>query len=122
MTKTADGPITEPAKKMLSKDEFISRLLPKTKVLSFPELGGDITIRSISAKDRDDIVSASTDKRTGKAIEHMMNALTLVKGVVDPVLTAVEVDALVKSDFTLVLRISNEIWSMSGGIKEIKND
>lgn len=122
MNEAPTQKITEPLKARLTKDEFLSRVAVKTKTISLPELGGEIVVRSITAKDRDEIMAACTDRRTGATKEHIMNALTIVKGLVEPALTASEVEALVNSDFALTLRISNFIWTMSGGVEAIKND
>ncbi len=117
-----ETPIKELAKKPLTIEEFIARAKPQTKTIHIPELGGDVVIKAISAEERDEIQAASTDSRTGKTKEAVLVAVTIVKGLVEPKLTAANVEDLKKSAWPIVMKLSNEIWNISGNVEQIKND
>ncbi len=112
--------ITEPEVKIITTAEFMERLRTKTKTLFYPQLG-HIVIKSISAEERDEIKSASTDRRTGEVKESTLAIVTIVKGLVDPKLSPADIEELRKREWSLVSKISGEIWTLSEPEK-IKND
>lgn len=117
----AESQLREPERKMLSIDEFLDRAKPKTKTLDVPELGGSVVIRALTVKDREEIMSASQDLRTGKVREQDFMAVTVLKGLVEPKLSTAHVERLRDSQFGVIAKISTEIWSISGVDGDAKN-
>lgn len=116
----SNHPITEPAKKNLTVDEFLSRVQPASKNVYVEGLG-DVSIRAITLKEREEIKSGSTNTLTEKVDEASFIALTVIKGMVEPRLTPTHVAQLQQSNFGLLAKISKQIWNLSGVNEDVKN-
>lgn len=110
---TMETQLKEPEKKPLSREQFFSSLKPTVQSFNVPELGGEVVVRPISLRDREDIKSGSTELG-GKINEVSFVALTLVKGLVDPKLTEKDVAELQQGNYGALKRIADRIWVISG--------
>ena len=107
-----------PTRATISAEQFLARSSPKAETLTFAELGGDIVVKGLSLKERDSIMSGSTDTRTGKVTDNAFVSLTVLTGMVEPKLTPQNVAELSEKNFGLMNLISKAIWKLSGVEKD----
>ena len=110
--------LREPKRATISAEQFLARSSPKAETLTFAELGGDIVVKGLSLKERDSIMSGSTDTRTGKVTDNAFVSLTVLTGMVEPKLTPQNVAELSEKNFGLMNLISKAIWKLSGVEKD----
>jgi hypothetical protein len=104
--------IREPHKTHLTAEEFLKRATPKIETLHVAELGGDVAIRAITLREREDILSGS--KAGMKQDSSAFVALTLVTGMVEPKLTPQHVAEIKEKVSGVVDKIAKRIWELSG--------
>lgn len=105
--------IREPEKKVLSREQFLTGIKPLEQSFSVPELGGDVVIRPVSLKDREEIKSGSVDG-LNRVNEVSFFSLTILKGLVSPKLTQQDIVDLQQGNYGALKRIADKIWAISG--------
>lgn len=105
---------------LLTKDQLTQKRRLKTERVEIPELGGDVIVRELSAKERDEF-DMSTIKRNGKKVEQNLQNLRArlcVRAVVDddgkPLLTEADVAALGEQPGSIIDRIYTVAARLSG--------
>jgi len=104
--------IREPRKVHMTAEEFLQRSMPKTETMHVQELGGDILIRAITLKEREDILSGS--KSGIKQDSSDFCALTIIHGMVEPKLAPKHVAELREKVSGTIDKIAKRIWELSG--------
>ena len=105
---------------MLTKEDILKAKDIRTKVLSIPEWGGDITVKFLSLKDFSQIESASKDV-FGKIDTLKLAVATFVAGVADPVFEPKDVEELQKKNVAVLSDVVREINKISGKETDQKN-
>lgn len=101
---------------VVSLDEFLKHARPQPQTLEVPELGHGniIKIKPLTLSDREKMLSACTDTRTGKLDNTAFQAMTLLLGVVEPKFSPEHVAALKDASLGVVDKVARAIWAISG--------
>lgn len=104
-----------PTKLPFLSAEQISNCVDLNEVdMDVPEWGTAIQLRAFSIDQRDQVLSACTEK-DGSVDSKKLIRLLVVHGVVNPVLS---LDIVSKKSFTVVERIAQEVMKLNGMQKE----
>jgi len=104
-----------PAKLPFLSAEAISNVVDLNEMdMDVPEWGTAIQLRAFSIDQRDQVLSACTEK-DGSVDSKKLIRLLVVHGVVNPVLS---LDIVSKKSFTVIERIAQEVMKLNGMQKE----
>lgn len=112
--------VMEPVKEFLTANEFKARAKPASKSIHIPSFG-DVSIRAVTLKEREEIKSGSVNTLTGATDEASFISLTVLKGMVEPRLVPSDLVDLQQSNFGILAELSKKIWQLSGVGDEVKN-
>lgn len=112
--------LMEPSQQYLTKEQFFARAKPAGHPVDIKDFGR-VSIRAISAKEREAIKSGSTNTLTNVVDDSMFISLTLQKGLIEPKMDPADIAHLLESNFGIVNEISKRIWSLTRVGEDIKN-
>lgn len=95
---------------MLTRESILN-LRRRTQVISVPEWGGDVTIGELTVRQQAAIAASlknSPDREAGAV------AKTILEGLIDPVLTAGDYEALLELGMAGPQRVATAIMELSG--------
>ena len=98
---------------MLTREMILNKDDRKTKKIDVPEWGGEITIRSLSAKDRADYIDAIMADG-GKIIYKNITPVLVILGTIDPKFEKADIEMLQQKDGSVLDKLAEEIVSLSG--------
>ena len=97
--------------KTLTRDQLLASSV-ETETYVIPELGGAVVLRSLTRQEQKDIGREATIE--GKYDDALGEALTIVKALVDPVLTPDDIGALQQHKAGVIDRLLVKVTVLSG--------
>lgn len=98
---------------MLTREQILNKDDRKVKIIPIPEWDGEVTIRSLSAKDRADYIDAIM-LDGGKIVYKNITPVLLILGCKDPKFERADLELLMQKDGAILDRLAEEILALSG--------